>query len=326
MKQWSLIPLVACLLGAAAQAGACTTTDYSGLTAALINPQVVSGTVDATGCDVAVYFNLGKGLVKNANIFGARRYGVFVNGDTNDVSVDVRDNLIHDILSISSTGAWRGVGIYYRAFQTGKARGKIAGNKIFNYQQAGIIASGLGTKVDVSGNTVTGLGPVIFIAQYGIQIGHGASAQVMRNSVSEHRYTGEATVAGGILVLGGPYYGTPCTEGTQIVGNTLVNNDIGVWLSNKATRLVPPLTATNIKVVNNVITNDGLHNTCCTGDPPSPWEGYQAGVLDVGNNDKIIANTISGAGYDPAANPGAFTVAIDADPTATNRPKVHANE
>lgn len=324
MKQWSLIPLVACLLGAAAQAGACTTTDYSGLTAALINPLVVSGTVDATGCDVAVYFNLGKGLVKNANIFGAKRYGVLVNGDRNDVSVDVLDNLIHDI--ISSTNPPRGVGIYYRAFLTGKAHGKIAGNKIFNYPQTGIIVSGSGTKVDVSGNTVTGLGLVSPIAQYGIQIGHGASAQVMRNSVSEHRYTGKSSVAGGILVLGGPYYGTPYTEGSQIVGNTLVNNDIGVWLSNKATRILPPLTATNIKVVNNVITNDGLHNTCCSGDPPSPWVGYQAGVLDVGNNDKIIANTISGEGYDPAANPDAFTVAIDADPTATNRPKVHANE
>lgn len=322
MKQWSLVPLVACLLGAAAQAAACTMTDY-GLTAALVNPGVVSGTLDATGCDIAVYFNLGKGLVKNAIIFGAKRYGVLVNGDKNGVAVDVLDNLIHDIVSVSSTGTLRGVGVYYRAFQTGTARGKIAGNKIFNCVQTGIIASGLGTKVDVSGNTVTGLGPTGLIAQYGIQIGHGASALVMRNSVSEHRYTGETTVAGGILVLGGPYYGTPYTEGTQIVGNTLVNNDIGVWLSNKATRILPPLIATNIKVVNNVITNDGLQNHW-TGNPP--WVGYQAGVLDIGNNDKIIANTTSGAGYDPAANPGAFTVEIDADPTATNRPKVHANE
>ena len=48
-------------------------------------------------------------------------------------------------------------------------------------------------------------------------------------------------------------------------------------------------------------------------------------MSDVGDNDKIIANTIYGAGYDPAANPAAYTVFIDADPSFTNRPKVHAN-
>jgi hypothetical protein len=40
----------------------------------------------------------------------------------------------------------------------------------------------------------------------------------------------------------------------------------------------------------------------------------------------MIANQISGAGYDPAANPLAYTVAIDADVSFTNRPKVHANK
>jgi len=52
---------------------------------------------------------------------------------------------------------------------------------------------------------------------------------------------------------------------------------------------------------------------------------YQAGVSDVGNNDKIIANTISGAAYDPNTIPGS-TFAVDADPSFTNRAKVHANK
>ncbi len=52
---------------------------------------------------------------------------------------------------------------------------------------------------------------------------------------------------------------------------------------------------------------------------------YQAGVSDVGNNDKIIANTISGIGYDPNTIMGA-TFSVDADASFTNRAKVHANK
>jgi hypothetical protein len=47
---------------------------------------------------------------------------------------------------------------------------------------------------------------------------------------------------------------------------------------------------------------------------------YQAGVSDQGNNDKITANRISGAGYDPNTIFGA-TFFVDADPANTNRRK-----
>jgi hypothetical protein len=37
-----------------------------------VNPtSTVSGVVDATGCDIGVYFNNGKGPVKNAEIKGS---------------------------------------------------------------------------------------------------------------------------------------------------------------------------------------------------------------------------------------------------------------
>ena len=47
-------------------------------------------------------------------------------------------------------------------------------------------------------------------------------------------------------------------------------------------------------------------------------------VADQGNNDKIIANTISGAGY-LACPSSAYCVPIGADPSFTNNVKVHAN-
>jgi hypothetical protein len=178
--------------------------------------------------------------------------------------------------------------------------------------------NGVGTSADIKNNTVSGQGPVNYIAQNGIQVGYGAIAMVQGNTVTGNSYTGTSTVSGGIIVVGGPCYAADYTVGTQIVNNTVINNDVGIFLTNLDENCGAPATATNVKAVNNVISSDGLHNNF-------GGIGYQAGISDVGNNDKLIHNTISGPGYDPSANPSSYTVPIDADPSFTNRPKVHAN-
>jgi hypothetical protein len=137
---------------------------------------------------------------------------------------------------------------------------------------------------------------------------------VMGNTVTGNSYTGSSTVSGGIIVVGGPYYGgADYTVGTQIIGNTVRDNDVGIFLTNLDAGGNAPATATNVKVVNNVISDAAVTNGYV----------YQAGVSDVGNNDKIINNNISGAGY---ANNPPTTYAIDADPSSYSpRVKVHAN-
>lgn len=323
MKQITLIALCLAVMAGGAMA-ACTPTGFAGLTAALVNPAgIVSGDIDATGCNIGVYFDR-NGSVSNANIHGANYYGVIVNADTHNASVDVKGSSIHDIGESPLNGAQHGVAIYYRAYFSFIARGTISGNTIMNYQKGGIVTNGPGISVQIRNNVVIGQGPVGFIAQNGIQVGYGADTQVMGNTVTGNSYTGTSTVSGGIIVVGGPGYGTcpilPCayTTGTQIVGNTVVNNDVGIFLTNIDESNNAPVSATNVKAVNNVISSDGLHNNY-------GGFGYQAGVADVGNNDKIITNTISGPGYDPNVNPTAYTVAIDASTDFTNRPKVHAN-
>ena len=158
----------------------------------------------------------------------------------------------------------------------------------------------------------------------GIQVGYGASASVMRNTVSGNSYVGfpgDGSASGGILVVGGPGYGTcpdgnacPYTVNTKVNDNVLVNNDVGAYLSNLRADFSAPTTATNVKVVNNAITSDACFNV-----------SYQAGVSDQGNSDKMINDRISGPGY-----VGCVTVynptgaAVDADPSFTNNAKVHA--
>ena len=320
-------------IGSRVSAATCTQTgffrDSINMSAALINPpDTVSGTVDATGCNIAVYYDAGaSGVVKNAEVFGSSYFGVVVNGDAGTVNVDILTSSIHDIGQVPHNGTQHGVAIYYRGFfEVSAVTGRIAGNTIWGYQKGGIVTNGTGVQVTVTGNTVTGDGHVTFIAQNGIQIGYGASASVMRNTVSGNSYIGfpgDGSASGGILVVGGAYYGAcpdgndcPYTVNTKINDNVLANNDVGVYLSNADADFHAPASATNIKAVNNTISDDQCFNT-----------SYQAGIADQGNNDKMIANRISGPGYI-----GCFTIynptgaAVDASTEFTNRPKVHANK
>lgn len=305
--------------------GSCTPTgfyrDKINMTAAVINPgPTFTGTVDATTCNVGIYIDSGKVAIQEAEIFGANYFGILVNGDVNTVSVNITDSSIHDIGEVPLNGAQHGVAIYYRALGVGTAGGTISNNQIYVYQKGGIVANGAGANVAITDNTVTGEGTVAYIAQNGIQVGYGATASVMRNTVTGHAYSGlNDAASGGILVVGGPGYGGAYTIGTRIVGNILRDNDVGVFISNLDAAWYPPETATNLKVVNNVISSSGYTNQCCSYNG---FIGYQAGVSDVGNNDKIITNQISGTGYDSGAHIGAF----DIDVSWTTRAKVHAND
>ena len=57
--------------------------DGINMTATLINPPAAaSRAVNASGCNIGVYYNAGKGTVQGADISGANYFGVVVNGAT----------------------------------------------------------------------------------------------------------------------------------------------------------------------------------------------------------------------------------------------------
>ena len=100
-----------------AQAEACTTTTftYQGggpLTAFLVDPVgTVSGEVDATGCDIAIYYDGGVNVVEFANIHGATQFGIVNNG----ANVGIFNNTIYDIGDVPLDGTQYGIGIYFAA-------------------------------------------------------------------------------------------------------------------------------------------------------------------------------------------------------------------
>jgi Right handed beta helix region len=183
------------------------------LTAAKIGGDV-TGTLDATGCDIGVYYApLSTGSVKAANISGATYYGVLANA----AAVNVTTSSIHDIGDTPINGNQRGVGVLYTTLdqpndvkyqngdksfvKTGQAAtGTLSGNTIAAYQKTGIGVNGPGASVTVQDNTVTGLGSVGFIAQNGIQISRGASSLVTGNTVSGNWYTPATWTACGLIL------------------------------------------------------------------------------------------------------------------------------
>jgi hypothetical protein len=201
-----------------ARAATCTATGFTrdsiNMTAALINPPgTLTGDVDATGCNIGVYYD-SNGAVDNANIYGANYFGVVVNGDATNVTVNVTNSNIHDIGEVPFNGSQHGVAIYYRALGTGFANGEVSNNTVSLYQKGGIVVNGANANVQVTDNTVTGLDKVDYIAQNGIQFGFGSNGIARSNSISDNFYTGTVGV--------GPNPGGENPPGWQYVSGGLL--------------------------------------------------------------------------------------------------------
>lgn len=310
---FNALRLVAASAWLVSQAAAtCTPTNFSrdsiNLAAALISPKgTVKGDIDATGCNIGIYYAPGsKGQVNGANIHGANYFGVVNDG----ANVDVVDSTIYDIGESPLNGDQHGVAIYF-AFDS-HAQGDIHDNTTWNYQKGGIVVNGPFAESNVHDNTVIGQGPVSYIAQNGIQLGYGAQGAILKNIVIGNSYTGANLAAsGGIILVGGACYGGGITAGVEVQQNIAVGNDIGVWFSNLDVTCNPVATPTLDGAEKNTVRNNAVNNTTGNG----PTAGYQAGIADQGDGDVIQGNSICGIGYTPVTPPP-FLYVIDV--TVTN--------
>jgi parallel beta-helix repeat protein len=96
-------------------------------------------------------------------------------------------------------------------------------NVVSKYQKTGIVANSNVT-VEVDHNKVTGLGPVNYIAQNGIQFGFGALGHVQQNQVSANTYTPQTFASSGILLV-------TAGNGILVNDNTVTTSDVGIWLN-----------------------------------------------------------------------------------------------
>jgi hypothetical protein len=328
--------LAAGMLGATSAPAAhaqstCESTGFAGMTAAVVNPtHPVSGTVDAAGCDIGVFYGHGHhGTIIGAHISGATAFGVVVAGANVTISKSSVTNIpgargggdeggCEEEGEEGDTGGCSGGGGSEGAGEGGEfgyigsrhgtgilvtdgGKSTITGDYVASYGRRGISVSGPGAMATITGNTITGSGPNsgtgMQMGQSGVWIANGGMAVISYNTISNNLIVGSGPASNAIMVAGGSAHnGQPnYTTGIQISGNVLRNNVIGVLLSN----LPVPSTPTSNRVDGNTIT---LSVTV----PPGPGESSEpgeagmkrpAGVMDAGgNSDKINGNYISGYG------------------------------
>jgi hypothetical protein len=264
-----------------------------------------------------------------------RLRGIFFDGAAGSIT----NNVVEDI-NQGSSGCQEGNAIEVRNMPFDGTHPNtiavtISGNTVADYQKTGILANG-DVAVDVSGNTASGLSPVPFIAQNGIQLGFGATGSVEDNSVDGNWFTGADWTSAGILLFQasnvdvkhntvvesqtGIDAETWCWQGSgQASQNRIMKNDLsdaqyGIIV---AAYDVFGLAACNPTANNNKVTNNTLTNSGSDGEI-----GIFVGTSDdnllnaftpMADNNKIVNNKI--AGY-------ATPIELDGDSTS----KVHANK
>jgi hypothetical protein len=292
-------------------AATCTpvSTSKGNLTAAQVGGNA-TGNVDATGCDIGVYYNSPSGNVKDAMVHDANQYGVFIDATSVNVTGSEIYNIGHHTgASFTPNGGQYGVGVYYYSSDsTSSANGKVSGNNVHDYQKGGVVVNGSKSSANVSGNSVTGLSNVPFIAQNGIQFGYGGTGQAMKNTVNGNWYTGANWASTGILVFE--------SDNVSVDGNTVMNNQTGVDAESWCYFGVG--SASNNKFINNTITGSDYGAVVAA-------YSYNSDCDAVANNNKITNNIIEGTNN--VGSEGIFVgtavVTVGYGPTTDNNKVVH---
>lgn len=100
---------------------------------------------------------------------------------------------------------------------------EIVFNTIKEYQKGGVFVQNDGSSAVIRQNQITGLGPTTQIAQNGIEVRSGATAQILFNSVQANEFTGSGFSSAGILLFDLPMQ-------VLVQGNTSSSNDVGIFL------------------------------------------------------------------------------------------------
>ena len=179
-------------LPASTFAASCTATgfirDGIDLTAARIGG-AVTGSVDATGCDIARLQPDERHATPTSTALATTA------SSSTASNVNTTNSKVHQIGESPFDGMQHGRAILY----INGASGTISGNKVYDFQKNGIEVRGVTadasapsstkTSATIANNVITGRGPIDYIAQNGIVILGNATATVKDNTVSHLWYT-----------------------------------------------------------------------------------------------------------------------------------------
>ena len=203
----------------------------------------------------------------------------------------VRDCEIKAIRNTPIDGAQAGVGIFALA-DDGNARTlDIISNNIFDFQKNATSLSGIDLTANVDSNTITGAGPVSFIAQNGVQIGFDAAGSVTNNIISNISYVPSTTVSCGVLL----YYLTNPTGTVTTANNDLTGCQVGIYYINVGGMI-------NENTINSTLANNGTAT-------------YYGIVADPGDDPRVVPSPfeedlLAGKNSNLPDNPNIITTSI----------------
>ncbi len=148
-------------------------------------------------------------------------YGILIQDGGN---ARIMNDHITTIADRPLSGSQRGVAIQVGSPNPGGSTGtaNISDNVIDHYQKNGIQVTGNGSSARIVDNTIVGVGPTDLIAQNGIQISFGATAQICDNCIAGNVYKPDPFAGSGILLLS--------PGAVTIEDNSITKNDIGVFV------------------------------------------------------------------------------------------------
>ena len=178
------------------------TFDGAGHTVTAVDPaggHFVGAVIRNAGSNASI-INLGVTARNLSNICDAgtdRLRGIMLEGASGMIS----GNNVHGVRQgLSGCQEGNAIEVRNEPFSTGGADLSITikNNVVSDYQKNGITANG-SVAANITGNTVTGDGPISYIAQNGIQVAFGGTAVVKNNAVTGNWYSPTDTEACGIL-------------------------------------------------------------------------------------------------------------------------------
>lgn len=173
-------------------------------------------------------------------------------------------NHITEIRDTPFGGCQNGIAIFVgRQFEGQVGLARIFDNTLDRYQKGGIVVDNAGSHADIVGNRVQGSGPTPAIAQNGIQVSRGATAEVWYNQVFDHTYS---LANAGLYSSTGILLYQPASGGVRIARNTVARNDDNIALYTTGGSRIVENQATDSTFYDGIYVDVGSTNNRLTGN------------------------------------------------------------
>ena len=151
----------------------------------------------ATTADVTIANIIVDGSGNNITSCGLELIGIYYRNAGGTVYNSTAQN---QLLPPGYQGCQSGQGIFVENETPGTDAITVKRNTVTNFNKNGITFNRAAAVGEITQNTVVGIGPTDQIAQNGIQVGFGATAKVISNTVKNLVYTPATTGSAGILM------------------------------------------------------------------------------------------------------------------------------